>query len=370
MQQTNALDDLSECLLLDERVLQTRERKLLLDLLQRLKTSTSADSPAGVQAIARAMGELLSERAWTALGQRLGERLLTLDPGGNAVRSSEERGLLGQVASMQRRSLTATGPKPSETVFEGPKPSGPLPAGPKPSPQPAGPKPPAPAPTSQSTAHSFGTATPVTDIADEATGEIVPCVVFEEFLASQELDALTKYVLEREKDFRISEVVSPGVPGSEIDYERRRSRVLMDFGDHQEMIVGRIRPHWRSALQRLGLEDFPIKRWEAQVTASNDGDFFRWHTDNGQPEIVSRAVTFVYFFHREPKPFTGGELRIYNPRLVAGQHIPTSTYRVIVPEQNQLVMFSSFWPHEVTPVKCPSGAFADSRFTVNGWFHR
>jgi Rps23 Pro-64 3,4-dihydroxylase Tpa1-like proline 4-hydroxylase len=38
--------------------------------------------------------------------------------------------------------------------------------------------------------------------------------------------------------------------------------------------------------------------------------------------------------------------------------------------QNQIVFFPSETLHEVLPVECPSGEFADSRFTVNGWLHR
>jgi Rps23 Pro-64 3,4-dihydroxylase Tpa1-like proline 4-hydroxylase len=49
---------------------------------------------------------------------------------------------------------------------------------------------------------------------------------------------------------------------------------------------------------------------------------------------------------------------------------PQEKYRTIVPQQNQAVFFLSSLAHEITPVECPSGAFADSRFTVNGWFHR
>jgi Rps23 Pro-64 3,4-dihydroxylase Tpa1-like proline 4-hydroxylase len=48
----------------------------------------------------------------------------------------------------------------------------------------------------------------------------------------------------------------------------------------------------------------------------------------------------------------------------------TGDYRAVVPEQNQIVFFRSELLHEITPVVCPSQAFADSRFTVNGWLHR
>ena len=114
----------------------------------------------------------------------------------------------------------------------------------------------------------------------------------------------------------------------------------------------------------------PIARIESQITASNHGDYFRWHCDDSQPEIASREITFVYFFHREPKAFRGGELRIYDSRWENGEYVSTGNYQIIVPGQNQVVFFPSSLLHEITPVECSSRAFADSRFTVNGWFHR
>jgi Rps23 Pro-64 3,4-dihydroxylase Tpa1-like proline 4-hydroxylase len=41
-----------------------------------------------------------------------------------------------------------------------------------------------------------------------------------------------------------------------------------------------------------------------------------------------------------------------------------------VPQQNQIVFFPCSVLHEITPVECPSRAFADSRFTLNGWLHK
>lgn len=195
-------------------------------------------------------------------------------------------------------------------------------------------------------------------------------VVLDEFLVPEELKELTEYALSHESDFVLSEVIAPGEAGSMVDYEHRRSSVLMDAGEHQAVIVNRIQACLPRVLQKLGREMFPVSKTETQMTASNDGDFFRHHNDNGQGEIASRELTFVYFFHREPKAFRGGELRIYDSRLENSEYVSTGDYQIIVPQQNQIVFFPSALLHEITRVECPSRAFADSRFTVNGWFHQ
>jgi len=192
------------------------------------------------------------------------------------------------------------------------------------------------------------------------------CVVLDEFLSPQELDELMSYALQHEAEFRSSAVVSPsGDPGM-LDYSHRRSRVLMDLGKHERVILERIRGVLPSVLERLGVDEFPITSVEAQITASNDGDFFGAHCDDSQEIIASRRITFVYFFHGEPRPFEGGELRLYDSREGEAH---AESYQKIAPQANQIVFFPCSVLHEITAVECPSRAFADSRFTLNGWLH-
>jgi Rps23 Pro-64 3,4-dihydroxylase Tpa1-like proline 4-hydroxylase len=194
--------------------------------------------------------------------------------------------------------------------------------------------------------------------------------VLDEFLAPQELEELINFTLQHEAEFQNSEVISPsGEPGV-IDYDHRRSRVLMDLGKHQEIILERIRGVLPRVTDELGIEEFPITNVETQITASNDGDFFGAHRDDAQEMIASRNLTFVYFFHRDPRPFEGGELRLHDSRQSSGQQIKIGSYQSIEPRQNQIVFFPCSLLHEITSVDCPSGAFADSRFTLNGWLHK
>ena len=196
------------------------------------------------------------------------------------------------------------------------------------------------------------------------------CVVLDEFLAPQELEELTRFTLEREADFNASEVVSPQADSGIVNYEHRRSRVLMDLAQHQDVMLERIKSVLPQILDQLGMEPFNIAEVEMQATASNDGDFFHFHSDNGSERVASRYLTFVYFFHREPRQFEGGELLIHDSRLKNGVYVSEGSYQSIVPQQNQIVFFPCELLHEITPVNCASQQFADSRFTLNGWLRR
>jgi SM-20-related protein len=394
------LSGLSEALLQDERILSSRERELLSNLLQHAKANSHGGSNGAVaEVIAHTIGETVAQRAFRVLGSEILEQI------GQGGFSAGERNpslplpLTGPrppkdsiVMDLTQAAQMVSGPRPPKPSPTAPAPiSGPRP--PKPSPAIAptsGPRPPKPSAsqewtldnqmasrprTSKASSNVATTKTqPATTVAvlDEEQAEFLPAqfVVLDEFLVPEELSELTQYARSREANFVMSEVIAPGEEGSITDYEHRRSRVLMDLGEHQAVIVNRIRAFLPSVLQKLGREMLDVSRVEAQMTASNDGDFFRHHNDNGQGEIASRELTFVYFFHREPKAFRGGELRLYDSRRENGEWVSTGNYHSIEPQQNQIVFFPSMLLHEITPVECPSRAFADSRFTVNGWFHR
>jgi hypothetical protein len=196
-------------------------------------------------------------------------------------------------------------------------------------------------------------------------------VLVEEFLAPDELKELSEFVLARESEFVLSEVVSPGVPGEgQVAHQYRRSRVLTELGAHEQKILDRLQAVVPRVMDRLAMQRFTPSRSEIQITASNHGDFFREHSDTGQAEIATRALTFVYFFHAEPRPFRGGALRLFDSRPVHNGWRREGGAQTIVPQQNQIIFFPSELVHEITPIVCESHAFADSRFTVNGWLHR
>ena len=191
------------------------------------------------------------------------------------------------------------------------------------------------------------------------------------FLPKRELQALTRYVLEHESDFTPSTVIPHEGSDSASDPSYRKSMVLYNLGEYTSMIEDRLLNLLPKVLTTFKRETFPIAHLDIQVTASNDGDFFKVHQDNSSEDPVDihrREISFVYYFHTEPKAFTGGQLKLYNSQGKAPSKKRTA--QTITPQQNVLVLFPSSYDHEVLPVRCPSRAFGNSRFTVNGWFIR
>ncbi len=185
--------------------------------------------------------------------------------------------------------------------------------------------------------------------------------VFEDTFASR----LLAYAIENESRFQPSETVGDGTEG--IDRSARVSSVLRSLGSLKEDIRERLLKLAPDLMVDLGIPRFDISKIEVEMAAHNDGAFFDTHVDTiDYDQATLRLMSAVYYFHKEPKRYCGGALRIYALGPVAA----TPRYRDIDPEHNSLVFFPSWAPHEVRPTVCPSGAFADSRFAINAWFLR
>jgi Rps23 Pro-64 3,4-dihydroxylase Tpa1-like proline 4-hydroxylase len=390
------LDSFSETLMRDERILSPQERALVATLLQHAKTASNQnpETQEAVRAvIASAVGETVAQRAFVVLGGSIVERILE----GNKLSQDDStvvRGVgleptphpsfdpqsAGELLQTMAASQVKSEPDPP-SVQPGPGVRAPHkapqpPARPMGEPDPPSTQPPSPgpgvrAPRREPDPPSSARTTAVLEtsaaVADRPSVLPARCVVLDEFLAPQELEQLTRFTLEHESDFSASSVVSPNAESGVVNYDHRRSRVLMDLAQYEDLMLDRIRSVLPRVLDQLGMEEFAITGVEAQVTASNDGDFFRFHSDNGSERVRSRQLTFVYFFHCEPRQFEGGELRIHDSHLRDGAYVSDDTYQAIVPQQNQIVFFPCELLHEITPVTCASQRFADSRFTLNGW---
>jgi len=382
------LDSFSETLMRDERILSTQERALVMTLLQHAKAAagTNPETQQAVRAvIASAIGETVAQRAFAVLGASIVEKILDSSAAAepSAARTAE---VISNAKEPETPGISQPQTPGTPARRDSPKPPSPQPQTPgipvrRDTPMPPSPQPQTPGmPTRrdipiqpQTPGHGHTTkevAETSTAVADRPEKLAANCVVLDEFLAPQEVAELTRFTLEHEPDFQASEVISPSAENGVINYDHRRSRVLMDLGHHQEIILERIKAALPQVLQKLGMREFSIGSVEAQVTASNDGDFFHFHSDNGSERVASRHLTFVYFFHREPRQFEGGELRIHDARLEDGTYVSEGSYQTIVPQQNQIVFFPCELMHEITPVKCSSQLFADSRFTLNGWLRQ
>jgi Rps23 Pro-64 3,4-dihydroxylase Tpa1-like proline 4-hydroxylase len=150
-----------------------------------------------------------------------------------------------------------------------------------------------------------------------------------------------------------------------IDLARRRSSKLKHLGELDSELQQRAQEALPLIFDQLGYTPFEPAWLEFEMVAHSDGAHFSRHADTViRPEMSSyRAISAVYYFHGRPKSFHGGFLRIHS---IGGNE---GSFVDIEPTNDKLIFFPSWYPHEVTPVVCPSDRFGDSRFAINCWIY-
>ncbi|NJK34070.1 MAG: hypothetical protein HC919_03470 [Oscillatoriales cyanobacterium SM2_2_1] len=185
-----------------------------------------------------------------------------------------------------------------------------------------------------------------------------------DFLTWTELRDLFRYAIAQEGRFMPTSTTSTDNAGY------RQSLFISSFPEFSELMVQKITAVFPKICQSLEIEPFEVGTIESQLTAHNDQNYYKVHNDNGSADTASRELTYVYYFYREPKAFTGGELVIYDTKIKNNLYVAAESYKKVMPFNNSIVFFLSRYMHEVLPVSCPSQAFADSRFTINGWLRK
>lgn len=192
-----------------------------------------------------------------------------------------------------------------------------------------------------------------------------PYLQVHDFLGAADNAWLLDDTLARKADFKQSRVVKED--GTVVDPKVRISSNMTASDMVRGMVdkaMGRNQPRINEALAQ---GEFTPTKLEMEIAAHNHGAFFTTHVDtmiHGETKTkYKRVISGVYYFFRDPKGFTGGTFRMHS---IMG-HGAEGTYVDIEPQNDMLLVFPSWLPHEVLPVDCPSGAFADSRFAINCW---
>ncbi len=139
----------------------------------------------------------------------------------------------------------------------------------------------------------------------------------------------------------------------------RSAQLLYTPVDEAAMVMEWLVEHLPEAAAALGIAPFVPRRTEMQITVHGHGDFYKLHRDDQGDDVADRTLSYLYYLHRQPKAYQGGELVI-----LANERVE------IEPLHNSLVLFPSHLEHEVRRVLVPSGKLADGRISINGWLWR
>ena len=200
------------------------------------------------------------------------------------------------------------------------------------------------------------------------------------FLPAAEHRLVLDWVLRNEEQFRPAKLIAEHGSKGKLDPEFRTALTCRNLGAIRPMLERRLSDALPALQQATGTSgDAPSI--ELELAAHGDGAHFKPHVDisygegrrpAGAHPGEHRVLSAVYYLHKEPKAFKGGELRLYrfDVRPSVADESGVADHVDVEPLQNSVVAFPPWVTHEVRHVECPSNAFADYRFALNCWYCR
>lgn len=207
-----------------------------------------------------------------------------------------------------------------------------------------------------------------------------PFVQLRNFLPDAEHQRLLDWALAHPHVFEPATITGKGGATGRIDPLQRIALTSPVPESMKQGLRARLLASLEQITDAIGYSGPPPTSFELQFAAHGDGAHYRPHLDIplgknraplGAAPGEDRVLSAVCYFHREPKGFSGGALRLhrFGADWDRGDAEPSS-FVDIEPIDNSFVAFPSWAMHEVRPVRCPSGRFEDYRFALNCWFCR
>lgn len=189
---------------------------------------------------------------------------------------------------------------------------------------------------------------------------------------------LLDWAISQQPAFQVASVFGgEGGQQSRIDPDVRVALKHYGLGPFEPILTNALMDRFPEIAAAAGYDGPPLTSIEYELNAYGDGAHFAPHIDIpvgegrrtiGKAPGEDRVISGVYYFHREPKRFSGGALRLYP--FGADARDGTAATVAFEPAQNSLLVFPSWALHAVERVSCPSGWFEDFRFALNCWFCR
>ena len=191
--------------------------------------------------------------------------------------------------------------------------------------------------------------------------------LFDDFLPESEATALLDFAIARRTVFAPTGIMLNAKNRTDQAW-RRSSEYQLALESLTTAFETAIRSRFEEFCAAAGTPPFALHALDLTLSAHCDGDYYRRHFDTMTAAeragtAGDRVVSCVYYLHREPCGFSGGELLVY-PLVGDGEPL------AIAPRHNRLAVFPSIAPHEVAQTHVPGNAWEDARFSLNCWLLR
>lgn len=192
-----------------------------------------------------------------------------------------------------------------------------------------------------------------------------PFIAVNNFLDNKEQLIIWKHIRKNKNNF-----IKSMIDGGRLRPEYRKSNILPEenLNEIKLWFLEKLYIALSGKLENLLMKPLQIRHTEIELNIHGHGDYYKIHKDSGDNgEIKNRKITFVYYFYKMPKKYTGGDLLLFdtNPK----KNVYIDKFTRIIPLNNSVIFFPSYFFHQITPVNCFSDNIENLRFTINGWLY-
>ena len=185
-----------------------------------------------------------------------------------------------------------------------------------------------------------------------------PFVIYDDFLTDSDAEEILQYAIHSKNDYQLTPL------SGEKDYDptvRVTLRISPGFlGLKFKQKMEKLLP---AIFNRLMIDPFVLRKTELKLLAYANGHFFAAHADHRH---WNRLISFSYYFYKQPKAFSGGNLLLYDTDVV--KDLKSDHFTSVECIHNRLVLFPSSYYHEVTPLQIGQDYFDNCRFALTGHF--
>lgn len=144
-----------------------------------------------------------------------------------------------------------------------------------------------------------------------------------------------------------------------VDNSVRQTKGLRGCDEIGKSVLAWLEENYDDLCSFFKMSKAALKFAATEITIYTDGGFGLAHKDSS-----ANSLSFLYYFYRQPKRFTGGDLYIYDGDLT--KNASNQTYTKATVYSDMLLVFPSHYYHEITPVHCPGHELMDGRMAFVG----
>ena len=180
-----------------------------------------------------------------------------------------------------------------------------------------------------------------------------PLFMVDDFLQQPLLDELFQYAIDNQPDYFI---------------DQRNRYILKNLGKFTSHFQNYLSDNLDIMSKCLNVEEFSVRHFEIKLTNYLDGVFFKPHHDGRyrlEEDRGTRQITWLYYFHQQPKQFDGGDLYVFDTTTENNSY-QSCDFTKVVTQHNRFVAFPSCYFHAVAPIVLPTSSFGSGRMAVSG----